>query len=103
MLTPKRVAKLIREYQEQLKAKPPRPGELTPEARLRGTSAAAAAVRASARAAYADVIPPAQALRAGGLPLRAIAEILNSEGYTTRQGRPWTKAYVMRLLRLADR
>jgi len=51
--------------------------------------------------AYSDLIPAVKAMRAEGLALRAIAERLNSEGHTTRRGKPWNPVQVSRVLELA--
>jgi DNA invertase Pin-like site-specific DNA recombinase len=58
-----------------------------------------AAVRAKkARDAYADLLPIIKPLRDSGATLQAIADRLNSEGHTTRQGKTWQPTQVMRLL-----
>jgi DNA invertase Pin-like site-specific DNA recombinase len=76
------------------------------EARQQGAKAgavAAAQVRASAaRNAYVDLVPLLEGFRAEGLSLRQIAEKLNSEGHTTRRGKPWNAMQVGRVLRFGD-
>jgi len=54
--------------------------------------------RANAAAAYADLTPLVAELRAGGLSLRAIADGLNADGYTTRRGAAWNPVQVRRVL-----
>jgi DNA invertase Pin-like site-specific DNA recombinase len=51
-----------------------------------------------AREAYADLVPTMHACKADGLSLREIAARLNSEGHTTRRGRPWNPVQVARVL-----
>lgn len=60
----------------------------------------AAGVRAARRVA-AEVGPELQRMRAEGLTLRACAEALNSRGYQTRRGLPWTAVAVLRCLNRA--
>lgn len=57
--------------------------------------------RESARAAYADLLPAMQALRAEGRSLQAIADALNQQGHETRRGRPWNKEQVRLVLQRA--
>jgi DNA invertase Pin-like site-specific DNA recombinase len=54
--------------------------------------------RDKAAEAYTDLLPAVQSLRTEGISLRGIAERLNSEGHTTRRGRPWNPVQVARLL-----
>jgi len=80
------------------------PRNLTPEARARGSILGAAAARARADDAYADVMPLVLELRGRGLSQRAIAGRLNADGHATRRGRPWNQVQVKRVLdRAADR
>ena len=71
-------------------------------ARLEGLAKArtAAAVDRTERAteAYADLCPSMIDMRAKGMTLAAIAEHLNSEGHTTRRGKPWNPVQVSRVL-----
>ncbi len=71
---------------------------LTPQAIAKGQKLGAAAVRKAAREAYADLVPTMKAWRTEGMTLGKIAERLNAEGHTTRRGRPWNPAQVMRVL-----
>jgi hypothetical protein len=48
--------------------------------------------------AYADLAPIVAELRAEGLSLRAIADRLNAEGYTTRHGKPGNPVQGARVL-----
>jgi DNA invertase Pin-like site-specific DNA recombinase len=72
------------------------------DARMAGLAkarAAAAAVRTERAAqAYADLAPAMQEWRAAGLSLAAIADRLNTDGHTTRRGRPWNPVQVARVL-----
>jgi DNA invertase Pin-like site-specific DNA recombinase len=59
----------------------------------------AAKVRADkARSEYADLLPQIQAMRGAGKSLAEIAEALNTEGHTTRTGKPFGKVQVSRIL-----
>lgn len=71
---------------------------LTMEARQRGTVRAGEVLRAAAKDAYSDRIPPLRELRDRGLSLRGIADRLNEEGHTTRRGLPWNQVQVIRVL-----
>jgi hypothetical protein len=57
----------------------------------------------SARAveAYADLQPMMEELRVGGASLQAIADKLNTDGHSTRTGRPWKPMQVGRVLERA--
>lgn len=72
------------------------------QARLNGLAKArtvAATVRTErAEQAYADILPAMTEMRANGMTLAAIAERLNSEGHTTRRGKPWNPVQVSRVL-----
>jgi len=48
--------------------------------------------------AHADLAPLVAELRAEGKSLREIAELLNGDGHTIRQGRPWGHTQLARLL-----
>lgn len=82
----------------QLGASLDRCRNLTPQARERGSAAAAKARRRNAVLAYADVAPFIAELRKSGLSLRAIAYRLDSEGYATRAERRWNAMLVSRIL-----
>ncbi len=71
---------------------------LDDEARQRGAVAAANVRRAKADAAYEDLAPVVQELRAKGLSQVAIAQELNTMGHTTRRGKPWNQVQVARVL-----
>jgi DNA invertase Pin-like site-specific DNA recombinase len=85
-----------------------RPGhwEGREEARLAGLAKArtvAAAVRTErAEQAYADLRPMMAELRAKGKTLTAIAEELNTQGHTTRRGKPWNPVQVARVLERSE-
>jgi DNA invertase Pin-like site-specific DNA recombinase len=72
------------------------------EARRHGSkkgAATSAKVRAqAAREVYKDLLPMMTGARAEGQSLYKIAERLNSEGHTTRRGRPWGPSQVARVL-----
>jgi hypothetical protein len=54
---------------------------------------------ANALASYADLAAAVAVLQAAGLPLRAVAARLNSEGHTTRRtGKPWNPVQVAGVL-----
>ena len=74
------------------------PRNLTDEARARGATLGAAAARALADDAYADVMPLVVELRGRGLSQRAIADQLNADGHSTRRERPWNQVQVKRVL-----
>jgi DNA invertase Pin-like site-specific DNA recombinase len=82
----------------RLGASLPQCRNLTQEGRLRGAKRAAEAHRRNAVEAYADVVGEMQALRTSGKSLREIAGILNSDGQTTRRGKPWNPVQVKRVL-----
>lgn len=54
--------------------------------------------KATAEAAYADLVPVLAVMRAEGLSLRKIARQLNDEGHTTRRGKAWNQVQVGRVL-----
>jgi DNA invertase Pin-like site-specific DNA recombinase len=74
------------------------------DARQRGAEAGAIASAQSRTAAkkveYADLVPSLVEYRAQGLSLREIAAKLNSEGQTTRRGKPWNPVQVARVLEM---
>jgi DNA invertase Pin-like site-specific DNA recombinase len=75
------------------------------DARLRGAkkgSVVAKKARSEAAdAAYADLYGRLKELRADGQTLRQIADDLNSEGHTTRRGKPWSPTQVLRVIQRA--
>jgi DNA invertase Pin-like site-specific DNA recombinase len=71
----------------------------TAEESARARTRSAAVRRRKAIDAYADLLPRIVELRREGRSLKAVAEELNTEGQTTRQGKSWTGVQVMRLLR----
>ncbi len=75
------------------------------DARLRGAkkgSAVAKRVRSEAAdEAYADLYGRLKEMRDKGQTLRQIADDLNSEGHTTRRGKPWNPTQVLRVLQRA--
>jgi len=71
---------------------------LTPDAIAKGQKLGAAAMRKAATEAYADLAPMMSQWRTEGLTLASIAERLNTEGHTTRRGRPWNPVQVSRVL-----
>lgn len=72
------------------------------EGSIKGAVAAAAAHKAAADSAYADLLPMIQQLRGDGQTLQQIADALNAEGHTTRRGKPWNNVQVMRVLKRAN-
>jgi len=75
---------------------------LTPEVIAKGQKIGAAAARKAAADAYADLAPTMKDWRAEGLTLQQIGDRLNSEGHTTRRGRPWNPVQVARVLERAE-
>lgn len=71
---------------------------LTQEARKKGAQRAGEAVARFAKEAYADLLPSIKDMRGEGKPLQAIADALNTQGHTTRRGRPWNPVQVARVL-----
>jgi DNA invertase Pin-like site-specific DNA recombinase len=76
---------------------------LNAEAMAKGQQLAAKARTDKANEAYADLYPLLTQLRQEGRTLRQIAEALNTEGYTTRRGRPWNHVQVKLVLERAAR
>jgi DNA invertase Pin-like site-specific DNA recombinase len=97
----RRIGERTREALAALKArgvKLGKPENLTREAQLKGSAAAATRRTIKAVEDMADVAPIAERLRAEGLPLQAIADHLNAEGYATRKGGEWSRVQVKRVL-----
>ena len=72
---------------------------LTQAAREKGARRAGVAMSKLADEAYADLAGMMIDWREEGLTQQAIADKLNSEGHTTRRGKPWNQVQVMRVLR----
>ena len=76
------------------------------ESRLQGSAKgakASAAVRTKAATeACVDLVPQMKQLQSEGHSLRAIAETLNTDGHTTRRGKPWNPVQVSRVLERAE-
>lgn len=68
----------------------------------RARKAAAVAHREAAQEAYADLLPFVAELHAAGRSLQDIADELNEQGHTTRQGKAWSRVQVLRVLRRAE-
>jgi len=75
---------------------------LTPQAITKGRERSAAVRSKKAVEAYSDLVPVMQEFRAAGQSLAAIADRLNADGHSTRRGRPWNPAQVLRVLARAD-
>lgn len=73
--------------------------------RLAGLQAAresaAKVVAQAANEAYLDIFPTMADLKAKGLSLQNIASELNTQGHTTRRGKPWNAMQVARVLKRA--
>jgi DNA invertase Pin-like site-specific DNA recombinase len=82
----------------KLGAELPQCRNLTPEATARGRQRAAKVRGAAATEAYDDLRPILAEMRGKGLSLKAIAEELNTQGHTTRRGKPWNPVQVARVL-----
>lgn len=65
---------------------------------LKGSKIGSLATLAAAKEAYSDLLPILQQLRADGLTLRGMADKMNADGYTTRQGSPFSPVTVKRIL-----
>ena len=76
----------------------PRCRNLTPAARTRGLKIAWRANAERADAAYSDLLPAMREWRQGGLSQQAIADRLNEQGHTTRNGKAWNQGQVSRVL-----
>ena len=70
-------------------ARPECRDNLTDAGRMAGVRASVESRARAAVDAYADLLPMMKELRADGLSLRAIAERLTADGFTTRRGLPW--------------
>jgi DNA invertase Pin-like site-specific DNA recombinase len=77
-----------------------RAGAVPIETSLKNLGRARAARTAQKEEAYRDYLPIVRGLRQAGKPLRAIAQELNSLGYLTRSGKPWSHVQVNRVLSL---
>ena len=82
----------------RLGASLPQCRNLSQEARSEGAKRAAIAHHRNAAEAYTDVSGEMHTLRLSGKSLREIANILNSDGQTTRRGKPWNPVQVKRVL-----
>jgi DNA invertase Pin-like site-specific DNA recombinase len=82
----------------KLGAELPQCRNLTQEARAKGAHRAGLAVAQAAAEAYADLAPTLAELRGKGLSLAAIADELNTQGHTTRRGKPWNPVQISRVL-----
>jgi len=107
---PKRIQKLYSEgvpaeivelYAGKLGAAHPECRKLSPEDSLKGRARSAEVRAEKAREAYSDIYDFVKELRAAGLSLSQIADRLNEEGHTTRQGADWNKVQVLRVLKMA--
>jgi DNA invertase Pin-like site-specific DNA recombinase len=72
------------------------------EGALKGTKVAAVVRRKAAIEAYADLLPLMRQLRDEGLSFDRIADRLNEEGHTTRQGKHWHRSQVKVVLDRAE-
>ena len=71
---------------------------LTTEGTARGNARSASVRAAQAAEAYSDLDVYIQELRVRGMTLEAIAGQLTADGHATRQGKPWNKTQVGRIL-----
>lgn len=81
-------------------ARPECAKNLSDEARAKGVVAAALSNRAKKAAAYEDLIPVVGQLREDRLSYDAIAAALNTDGHTTRRGKPFSAMQVYRIAQL---
>ena len=82
----------------QLGGELPQCRNLTPEAMAKGRNKAKEAKAQRKSEAYADLAPMVATWRNGGMTLEGIADKLNTDGHTTRRGKPWNHVQVMRVL-----
>jgi DNA invertase Pin-like site-specific DNA recombinase len=75
----------------------PRCRNLTDAARVKGLKRAWKANKDKASIAYADLLPTMQEWRES-MTLQQIADKLNGQGHTTRQGKAWSQVQVGRVL-----
>jgi DNA invertase Pin-like site-specific DNA recombinase len=85
-----------------LGAQLPKCRNLTDAARRKGNRASRMAIQQQTAQAYAHVLPMIQEMRQAGETLQAIADRLNAEGYTTRQGKIWKHVQVRAILLRAE-
>jgi DNA invertase Pin-like site-specific DNA recombinase len=64
------------------------------EGGLKGLAKARQVTADRARAEYADLLPTIMSMREQGFSFRAIADVLNKDGHTTRQGKAFFAAQV---------
>lgn len=81
-----------------------RPGSATsdPETRLRASQAGCRALRQAALDDYEEEARMIATMRSEGKSLTEIAESLNLQGFTTRNGSSWTKTQVFRVLKRSN-
>ncbi len=82
----------------KLGAELPQCRNLTENGIRKGLDRSAAARKAAALSAFADLVPLMRQLRTEGLSLHAIAERLNADGQSTRRQKPWSATQVKRVL-----
>lgn len=75
-----------------------RPENLDTAAQAKGRQIGTAANQKQASEAYAELLPMMQELRTNGATLQAIADKLNTDGYTTRRGKKFSSQQVLNLL-----
>jgi DNA invertase Pin-like site-specific DNA recombinase len=75
---------------------------LTPAAVAVGRERSAESRARMAEEAYADLLPSILEMREKGATLRTIADELNTQGHTTRRGKPWNQMQVSRVLERAE-
>jgi len=68
----------------------------------KASQAAAVARHKAAREAYSFLMPSIRTMRQKGHTFDQIASALNSEGHTTRTGKPWTATAALRVWRMAE-
>ncbi len=83
-------------------ARPECADNLTPEAAEKGRQKGQQAMKAKAMEAVADLLPRVLAMRSEGQTLQQIANVLNDEGHTTRNGAKWTPTQLHRVLGRAN-
>jgi DNA invertase Pin-like site-specific DNA recombinase len=71
---------------------------LTAESRAKGTARSSERQAREAVSIYADLMPMIRQYRTAGFTLQAIADLLNTDGHTTRTGKTWGQVQVKRVL-----
>ena len=77
--------------------------KLPDKASAKSRKAASKVLSQRARVACADLLPTLQVWMQAGMTQQVIADNLDTEGHTTRSGKPWNQVQTMRVLTRAAR